>query len=583
MTITIACTSCRKRLSLKDELAGKRVKCPACGQILPVVASAPPAAATMALATAAKTECPILDDVESNAGKGSRKDTGQAEVCTVLDSGDAGETPTSKRMRQPDDAEAAPDGDWGESVLAGQHVPENMQQEIRQVLQEGERITWATRARMDMLLANARILKIVGMVMVGIASALLLLSLAMLGLPVGLWLFSLVPAEGALGMGAIMVLVVVLVLLLIVITVGVAFIRLPRRMQDNEKTRSCYLIAGRRLIIHPGSGMDLPVPKWMKAIPNFFAKWFRKKSKVAIGVTPYGYADLTKLHRIETKKFPGAGDIVLGLNDLEQSALYRMVGIDNVQQAERTLREKVLHPAVDELLAGQRSVADLRRGLNETGKGDAAGLQSKTLPPERDVKDLMSASRMTANGKKFRSAIASTMDEVADDLRQKVQADLTEGEEVLWIDRPQGTVRGRGVLGALIGQTARKEPVYELYAITNRRALLWASKDTSVDAAADSHQFGNTGDMSMRGPLSYYLTDLTGVGLEEDERIEDGGSIIFKSVRVTITYTRDNGSRRLGGKSKTRRNEIHYFGILRIRNVHAVMRLLYDRLIASCR
>src|SRR5258708_17594739 len=42
MTIAVAC-ECGKRLSAKDELAGKRVKCPACGQglLIPAPDSAP--------------------------------------------------------------------------------------------------------------------------------------------------------------------------------------------------------------------------------------------------------------------------------------------------------------------------------------------------------------------------------------------------------------------------------------------------------------------------------------------------------------------------------------------------------------
>ncbi len=42
--ITFACSACAKKLSLKETLAGKKVKCPGCGQVMvaPALAAAPP-------------------------------------------------------------------------------------------------------------------------------------------------------------------------------------------------------------------------------------------------------------------------------------------------------------------------------------------------------------------------------------------------------------------------------------------------------------------------------------------------------------------------------------------------------------
>jgi hypothetical protein len=45
MPISLACPKCQKRLRIKDELAGKRVRCPGCGSLLPVPAPAEPAPA----------------------------------------------------------------------------------------------------------------------------------------------------------------------------------------------------------------------------------------------------------------------------------------------------------------------------------------------------------------------------------------------------------------------------------------------------------------------------------------------------------------------------------------------------------
>lgn len=41
MPISVQCPSCAKRLKTKDELAGKKIKCPGCGQVLPVPGGAP--------------------------------------------------------------------------------------------------------------------------------------------------------------------------------------------------------------------------------------------------------------------------------------------------------------------------------------------------------------------------------------------------------------------------------------------------------------------------------------------------------------------------------------------------------------
>src|SRR5690349_8074805 len=34
--LSVTCSSCRKKLSLKDTLAGKKIKCPGCGQVVAV-------------------------------------------------------------------------------------------------------------------------------------------------------------------------------------------------------------------------------------------------------------------------------------------------------------------------------------------------------------------------------------------------------------------------------------------------------------------------------------------------------------------------------------------------------------------
>jgi eukaryotic-like serine/threonine-protein kinase len=41
--ISVSCSSCQKKLSVKDTLAGKKIKCPGCGQVIPVPAPVPAA------------------------------------------------------------------------------------------------------------------------------------------------------------------------------------------------------------------------------------------------------------------------------------------------------------------------------------------------------------------------------------------------------------------------------------------------------------------------------------------------------------------------------------------------------------
>jgi hypothetical protein len=627
MPIATACTSCNKRLTVKDESAGKRVKCPGCGGVFLAVASAAqPAVAAARSAvpsaapkpaqkhTAATATLPVvrpatvtaihdededtepsLLDAKKEPGKRPRKDEDDEEERSLLDdeNGKGKKKPTKQSRKDDeeekpakvsrkrgkdveDDADEDAVGEWGEDLLKDQDLPKNMRSDIRKALLPGEHITWAIRARMDILMAHARKAQIIGIVMLSIG-------VILTGVLVGMMIY--------LGPPAVVIVVISFFLLVLVLVsaVGVGMIMMPRHRSKHERTRPCYLVAVNalpgRLLVHPGIGMDIPMPAFVRKLFKSLAKSMRKTSKAAIDVTPYTFFDLTKMHRFEEKHFPGAGDIVLGLDQFERSALYRLSGIDDVKKVERLIREKVLHPTVDALLSGA-SADDLMKGSKNKGPKDDQGMKVEDLPPDQNVKSLMADDKMTRNLKKFRTAIADKLDEMSGKPKKKVESELTDGEELLWVDKPQAKVKGRGFIGALMNKAVRKEPTYELYAITNRRVLLWSTKDTSVDAGSGNGHLAGTGDMSRRGPLSYYSPDLKNIGLEEDERIEDGGSIIFKSIKVVITTTTTSGGGRRGGPVRTKsskREEIHNFGILRIRNVQAVMRLLYDRLIAPCK
>jgi hypothetical protein len=165
-------------------------------------------------------------------------------------------------------------------------------------------------------------------------------------------------------------------------------------------------------------------------------------------------------------------------------------------------------------------------------------------------------------------------------LRHAVEDELAADEQIVWIGEPEGSTQGRGLIGALTGAAERREPDYYLYAITNRRVMLFCEKGTRVGKGHGISFLKG----EKRGPMSYYPPHLSGVGLEEDKRIPQGGGIILKKVKVVITTTTSNKNARFGPSTKTKtRTEWHYFGLLRIRNCRAVAQMLYDTLIAPCR
>src|SRR5947209_19146158 len=73
MPIRIICTSCGKALQVRDEFAGKKVKCPGCGTVLTAGAAATPAAVKPAAAVraapkaAARAPAPVHEADEEDA------------------------------------------------------------------------------------------------------------------------------------------------------------------------------------------------------------------------------------------------------------------------------------------------------------------------------------------------------------------------------------------------------------------------------------------------------------------------------------------------------------------------------------
>jgi hypothetical protein len=114
--------------------------------------------------------------------------------------------------------------------------------------------------------------------------------------------------------------------------------------------------------------------------------------------------------------------------------------------------------------------------------------------------------------------------------------------------------------------------------VTNRRVLLWAQKSTTLQSRRTTRlSFGH----DPRGPISYYPPHLLDAGLEEDKGSPGVGGIAFKLVKVIIkTQTRDPKS---GMTRHHTHTQLHYFGLLHVRNHLGVARLVHDTLIAPCR
>jgi hypothetical protein len=341
-----------------------------------------------------------------------------------------------------------------------------------------------------------------------------------------------------------------------------------RRAADR---RACFALTNRRLLIHPGVGAQM----------NFGGSGGTQARVVVrrgpAEVIAYTGFELTRMQRVEEKRFPGCGSLVFNRNVLDEPAGGHLWALADLHKVERMVREKLVHPIMDKLLRGERLSAE-----DKTKQQEAAGGQeeAEVLAPDENIKDFLGGKSAgeDANVKDVRAGAG--LDQLDDESREKVEAELTEGERVLWAGVPEGKTQGRGLLGNMVGSEERREPDYSLYALTNRRVLLWFSRGTHVGKGTPI-RFGKGPN---RAPVSYYPPHLLQAGLEQDKRIHRGGSIVFRRVRVVITTTTEFKNRRGPNTTRTStRKELHHFGLLRIRDYLAVARMLYDTLIGPCR
>lgn len=495
-TRVLECAGCSSKLKAKAELAGKTVKCPRCGQPIRIPAAVEPADDWIDI-----TEAYVRPD----------------------------DTPPPRKLAAP------PTDGWGEELLEEQEVPDDMREAVREALTKGERLTWAGRPLLDVMMHRARKQRLVG---VAVAAG------AAVVLPVLAWVLFGVGNVGATVAGCL-----VLFMMLVLVAVGVYMLGAPGRTQRGAARRSCYLLTTRRLLIHPGSGTQGYISRGGNEAEISFGT---EQS----GLQSYSPMELLGLRRNEDKAFPGTGELILRRDLLDEPAGTVLFAVEGLHDLEKRVREQLIHPVIDKVLRGEVAVKDTI-GRAKEGKGEV-------LPTDGNLKEYAKEELPTdGNVKSRKSPLEASLKKIDAELLERVEAELTEGERLLWVGQPEGKTKGRGIVGALAGAAERVEPEYHLYALTSRRVILWDKKGTKDARFA----FGNED----RGPVTYYPPAILDAELEDD-----GGSIVFRRVKVTITTEGKNG------KESTRK-ELHHFGLLRIRDYAAVARAVFHTLIQPCR
>ena len=640
MPIAITCASCRFSTNAEERLAGKRVRCPKCREPIAIPETAPvraSASPSRPKANGRPTPAAAAEPIVVECSCGARFKTqaewaGRTTKCpkcakplaipmpkpvepeasfeTTFEPSAPGEaepavfeaTPTPKKSKSSEndewvdvgeayqeeavadddaeDAEPAEDAatgsssDWGEEHLAEHELPDELHEKIRAELTRGERILWCTRPDEEIVKSQASSMRIIGIVLLVLAVVFLAGSI---GSMIPEW-----PARWILGP-------FLLIFVAFFVGGGIYTVTMPGRVMKGMAGRACFLITNRRLFVHPGIGTQVQM--------GFSSKsGLDSKAKNKTNQMSFNAGDLMYVHRVEFAKMPGSGEIHVGRTILDNPTGSNLFAVRDVAEVERKIRELLVHPLVDKLLTGEVRIKD-SMGTRSKGASD------EELPVEGNLKNALAkqgALPTDGNVKAAKTSAAKDLSKVDSELRERVEAELTAGERILWIGEPEGKTKGRGVLGAVLNSEHRCEPDYELYAITNRRAMLFDGKG-SIAGMATQNQISFSGGPK-RGPVCYYPGDLFNLGIEDDSRIPSGGSIVFRRAKILVEKRSKervreragsgNSGRRGGGGFKmkevdkvkiTRTVEMHQFGILRIANAKNVARLLFETLVRPCK
>jgi hypothetical protein len=580
--IVVECT-CGAKFRTKAEWAGRATKCPRCAKTLVIpmpAASEPemfdpsaliePEEATFEPETKpikpTKPKKPAAEEAEddeewndvSEAYSGNEQEAASEEADA---SEEDEEQPTKKAV--------VGSSGWGEEHLEEHELPDELHEKIQAELTRGERIEWCGRPDKDILIAQAAKMRIIGIVFIVLGLLLIGGGIAAM-IPVWQARFILGP--------------VLLLFAVFFIAGGVYAFLMPGRVKAGMEGRACFLITNRRLFIHGGIGNQVKMGFGSKR--GIDGKARGKKSNSFLG------HELTYMHRVEFAKMPGSGELHFSRTILDNPTGSHLWAVRDIEEVERKIRELLIHPVVDKMLTGEIRIKTTF-GAREKSETD------EELPVEGNMKDALAkqgAMPTDGNVKAAKAAAAKDLSKVDPDLRERVDAELTEGERVVWIGEPEEKTQGRGILGAVMGAEHRIEPDYELYAITNRRVMLFDKKGCVGGQSQTTNL--SFGKQPKRGPVCYYPADLLEFGIEEDKRIPNGGGILFRKAKVVIikkirTSKQERGHHHGGGRRQTYGTtvtestkkivEMHHFGILRVANAKQVARLLYETLVRPCK
>jgi hypothetical protein len=566
--ISVTCAACKKKLNAKAALAGKAVKCPGCGQPVRI-----PTAAHAPVSAPAPEPPPPAPEPPPEPAPAAPSAAADEDEWT--DVNEAAAPP-------PEAPAAAATGEKGLELLEPFELPKEMMEHITSGLTRNERILWADRPQMDILIHQAGQRRKAGIIMMAVAP------LVFVGLGVLFWLLA----------KTIIPLIVLSVVALLPVAGGVYVLGEPQRQLKNGPKRGCYMLTNRRVVIHPGLVMSTTFGTSRNAV--LMASGGSKGKLFS-----YAGLELGGMSRREDAKFEGCGSLNFARDLFDRPAGIGLGALKDVREVEKKIRQQLVDPLIDKLLRGEKLTKDEKGEKSEAGK--KAEEEGDVIEPDENIKDFVRGGKKPPaaddeedpnvkgrgskdededkdeddlNTKTRGSSVERSVEEAEDEHREAVEAELTEGEKVLWIGTPEGKTKGRGILGAVTGAAHRYEPDYYLYAITNRRAMLFCKKGSKDSQAA---VFGGSKDT--QGPVTYYPSQLQGCSLEEDKRVPNGGNIVFRKVKriiKTTTTSKDARTGRTMSRTSTR-VEMHHFGLLRVRSYLPVARLLYDTLIAPVR
>src|SRR5262249_6835933 len=245
---------------------------------------------------------------------------------------------------------------------------------------------------------------------------------------------------------------------------------------------ACYAITNRRLLLHGGLGGQTMYSRSGASAVSGTSGVLNLSGEPVMSYTGF---ELTRIQRLELKRFPGAGELCFGRHTVAQAAGGCLWARGDLHKVEKMLRETLVDPVIDKLLRGEL-LSQEEKGKGVKGPGKDEG---QVIAPDANIKEYVS--------NRDSGGASASLGKIPADLRKTIDEELTEGEEVLWAAKPERGPEGRGLLGAVTGAAVNKEPKYTLFAITNRRVILWAEKGTRVGKQSS---WGG----ERRGPLSYY-------------------------------------------------------------------------------